>query len=103
LINGDGMACLSDFGLSTIKAELQSNSYLTSSIGGNVRFAAPEIYQRKLKDVDESNSTHSPSKQGDIYSFGGVMLQVSLQTSCESLLCDIASLDPLRKITVSRH
>ncbi|KIJ57939.1 hypothetical protein HYDPIDRAFT_120156 [Hydnomerulius pinastri MD-312] len=76
LIKGNGKACLADFGLSVIFMELAGNSYLTSTIRGNIRWAAPELFE--ITD-DRSESTHVqvlPSPQSDIYSFGSVALQV---------------------------
>ncbi|KAJ8698950.1 hypothetical protein PTI98_005600 [Pleurotus ostreatus] len=70
LISGDGDACLSDFGLSTIISDLQGVSTFTSSISGNVRFAAPELYQVGDDDVRTLPTTHS-----DIYSLGSIILQ----------------------------
>ncbi|KAG9218542.1 hypothetical protein CCMSSC00406_0001344 [Pleurotus cornucopiae] len=70
LINGDGDACLSDFGLSTIISDLQGVSTFTSSIGGNVRFAAPELYE-----VGDDDIRTFPTARSDIYSLGSVILQ----------------------------
>ncbi|KDQ29826.1 hypothetical protein PLEOSDRAFT_1040044, partial [Pleurotus ostreatus PC15] len=71
LINGDGDACLSDFGLSTIISDLQGVSTFTSSIGGNVRFAAPELYE-----VGDDDIRTFPTARSDIYSLGSVILQI---------------------------
>ncbi|KAF9487899.1 hypothetical protein BDN71DRAFT_1404066, partial [Pleurotus eryngii] len=57
LINGDGDACLSDFGLSTVISDIQGVSTFTSSIGGNVRFAAPELYK-----VGDDDVRHCPPR-----------------------------------------
>ncbi|KAH7924090.1 kinase-like protein [Leucogyrophana mollusca] len=73
LVDGDGKACLADFGLSSVMLEFQGTSYFTSSIRGAVRWAAPEIYE---VPVDDNVSPHIPTAQSDIYSFGSVMLQV---------------------------
>ncbi|KAH7904083.1 kinase-like domain-containing protein [Hygrophoropsis aurantiaca] len=68
LINKQGKACLSDFGLSAVIHEFEGTSYFTSSIRGAVRWMAPEIY-----DISDPSL---PTKRSDIYSFGCVMLQV---------------------------
>ncbi|KAF4575426.1 hypothetical protein EYR36_006785 [Pleurotus pulmonarius] len=70
LISGGGDACLSDFGLSTVISDLQVFSNFTSSISGNVRFAAPELYEVGDDDVKTIPTTHS-----DVYSLGSIILQ----------------------------
>ncbi|KAG1747993.1 kinase-like domain-containing protein [Suillus paluster] len=45
LIYGNGRACLADFGLSTIILEFIGTSYFTSSIKGNIRWAAAELFE----------------------------------------------------------
>ncbi|KIM89876.1 hypothetical protein PILCRDRAFT_44473, partial [Piloderma croceum F 1598] len=70
LITDEGKACLCDFGLSSI-TEFQGTSYLASTIGGNVRWAAPELYR-----INEDNSVPPVTSHSDIYSFGSVMLEV---------------------------
>jgi len=71
LIDDEGKACLCDFGLSSIAAEFQGTSFLTSTIGGNVRWAAPELYRVVENDSVPAITTHS-----DIYSYGSVVLEV---------------------------
>lgn len=68
-INGRSRIC--DFGMSTIMAEFQGTSYFTSSIGGAVRWAAPELYR-----VREEGSAPAITHACDIYSCGSVILQV---------------------------
>ncbi|KAL0950322.1 hypothetical protein HGRIS_010295 [Hohenbuehelia grisea] len=72
LVDEAGDACLSDFGLSTVMLDIQGSSSYTSSIGGNVRFAAPENYR-----LDETSDDYLPTitRYSDIYSFGSIMLQ----------------------------
>ena len=81
LIDAGGHARLSDFGLSTILAEFQGTSYFTSSIGGAVRWAAPELYYVPDTPEDDEDdfetSANALTEQSDIYSFGCIMLQVS--------------------------
>jgi hypothetical protein len=71
LVHGDGRACLADFGLSTILLEFVGPSYLTSTIRGNIRWAAAELFD------EEDEASVSLSIECDIYSFGSIFLQVS--------------------------
>jgi len=70
LIDGDGKALLADFGLSNVVAETY-RLYVTSSIGGSVRWAAPEHFRLSRDHHVSTVTTHS-----DIYSYGSVILQV---------------------------
>ncbi|KAG0697064.1 kinase-like domain-containing protein, partial [Suillus ampliporus] len=69
LIYGNGRACLADFGLSTIILEFIGTSYFTTSVWGNIRWAAMELYETPEDNV-------SLSTECDIYSFGSITLQV---------------------------
>ncbi|KAJ8589883.1 kinase-like protein [Rhizopogon salebrosus TDB-379] len=73
LIHGDGTACIADFGLSLLSSELTSISQVSSTftIYGNVRWLAPELIA-----LPEDDSHVRPNKCSDVYSFGGVILQV---------------------------
>ncbi|KZP27947.1 hypothetical protein FIBSPDRAFT_1039924 [Athelia psychrophila] len=71
LITDNGSACLCDFGLSSIAAEFQGTSYITSTLGGNVRWAAPELYHGIEEGSVSTVNTHS-----DVYSYGSVTLEV---------------------------
>ncbi|KAG1784781.1 kinase-like domain-containing protein [Suillus plorans] len=73
LINGDGTACVADFGLSLMYSEVISASQAswTSTLKGNMRWMAPELLEEQ-----EDGSQVRPSEQSDMYSFGGIMLQV---------------------------
>jgi serine/threonine protein kinase len=73
LIDGGGKALLTDFGLSHIVAEAYGSSYVTSSIGGSVRWAAPEHFRIPHDHCVSTVTTH-----GDIYSYGSVTLQVRI-------------------------
>jgi serine/threonine protein kinase len=75
LIHGDGTACIADFGLSMLPSELMSMSQASSTLAmqGNVRWMAPE-----LLGLPGYDSCVWPNKCSDIYSFGGVILQVCL-------------------------
>ncbi|KAG1870954.1 kinase-like domain-containing protein, partial [Suillus tomentosus] len=73
LIHGDGTACIADFGLSLMYSEVISASQAswTSTVKGNVRWMAPELIVEQ-----EDGSQVRPTEQSDMYSFGGIMLQV---------------------------
>ncbi|KIM75199.1 hypothetical protein PILCRDRAFT_681820 [Piloderma croceum F 1598] len=71
LIDDKGKALLADFGLSNVVSETRGPSYVTSSIGGSVRWAAPEIFRFSPDSHVSTVTTH-----GDVYSYGSVMLQV---------------------------
>ncbi|KAG1848904.1 kinase-like domain-containing protein [Suillus subluteus] len=73
LIHGDGTACVADFGLSLMYSEFISASQAswTSTLKGNMRWMAPELLVER-----EDGSQARPSEQSDMYSFGGIMLQV---------------------------
>ncbi|OAX35236.1 kinase-like protein [Rhizopogon vinicolor AM-OR11-026] len=75
LVHGNGRACLADFGLSTILAEFIGTSYLTSTINGNIRWAAAELFEVP-EDGEEHEAVISLSTECDIYSFGSIALQV---------------------------
>ncbi|KAJ8595463.1 kinase-like protein [Rhizopogon salebrosus TDB-379] len=73
LVDRDGTACLADFGLSLMYSEVMSVSQAswTSAFHGNFRWLAPEMLGEPEDDLPVR-----PSKHSDIYSFGGIMLQV---------------------------
>jgi serine/threonine protein kinase len=70
----DGTACLSDFGLSGMISQFFATSNFTSTISGNIRWGAPELFA--IPDAQDGTSANRPSKECDIYSFGSIMLQV---------------------------
>ncbi|KAJ7087012.1 kinase-like domain-containing protein [Mycena epipterygia] len=72
LITDAGHAQLTDFGLSMIMPEFEGTSYMTSSIRGAVRWAAPEVFRESLN----SDTSLNVSAMSDVYSFGGIMYQV---------------------------
>ncbi|KAF7968241.1 hypothetical protein HWV62_31575 [Athelia sp. TMB] len=74
LLNEGRHACLSDFGMSSIKVEFIGTSYWSSTIGGAIRWRAPELLPSLVSDV--YNFQPDLSSRCDIYSFGSVMLQV---------------------------
>ncbi|KAG1768632.1 kinase-like domain-containing protein, partial [Suillus occidentalis] len=83
LINTEGMACLVDFGLSTVIGGLEGGSSIAPSSHrpGAIRWTAPEL----LKDPEMS---YSPTPKSDIYSFGSVTLQESYILSLGRLSAD---------------
>ena len=65
------MACIADFGLSTLLTQLGGSTFAaTYQAKGTVRWMAPEL----LDPEDDSQTT--PTTQTDVYSFGTIMLQV---------------------------
>ncbi|OJA10576.1 hypothetical protein AZE42_04631 [Rhizopogon vesiculosus] len=76
LIQDDGRACLADFGLSTMVLELIGPSYFTSTIRGNIRWAATELFEVSDDDEEHEATAVSLSTECDIYSFGSIALQV---------------------------
>jgi len=70
LVQGNGRACLADFGRSTMVLGFINPSYFTTSIKGNFRWAAAELF-------DEDDTVVSLSIECDVYSFGSIALQVS--------------------------
>ncbi|KAF9244247.1 kinase-like domain-containing protein [Melanogaster broomeanus] len=79
LIDGNGRACIADFGLSTLLTALRKLTCATSIYTRRTpRWAAPEVLD--LDTEDEENLSRAPTPQSDIYSFGSIMLQV-----CRSL------------------
>ncbi|KAG2060322.1 kinase-like protein [Suillus hirtellus] len=101
LIHGDGTACVSDFGLSLMYSEVISASQAswTSTVKGNMRWMAPELLVER-----EDGSQTRPSEQSDMYSFGGIMLQVltnkvpyyHLSNDAAIILCIAKSQTPSR-------
>ena len=75
LVQGNGRACLADFGLPTMVLGFTNPSYFTSSIKGNIRWAAAELFD--VPEDDAVNTVVSLSIECDIYSFGSIALQVS--------------------------
>ncbi|KAG1788863.1 kinase-like domain-containing protein, partial [Suillus plorans] len=73
LIYADGTACVADFGLSLMYSDVISISQApwTSTLSGNVRWMAFELLGER-----EDGTPVRPSKQSDVFSFGGIMLQV---------------------------
>jgi len=77
LLDGSGNIRIADFGLSMVVAE-SGNQTFGSVQTANTRWIAPEFLEFDFEDGGESHSPLKPTKPGDIYSFGCVMLQVRL-------------------------
>lgn len=73
LVMENDTACLSDFGLSGVVSEFFGSSTFSSTISGNVRWGAPELF---ALPENQDGPTNRPTKEADIYSFGSTMLQV---------------------------
>ncbi|KIJ09596.1 hypothetical protein PAXINDRAFT_102218 [Paxillus involutus ATCC 200175] len=77
LIDGNGRACISDFGLSTLLTNLGGSTYATSShAGGTLRWTAPELLDPQVPEDEDNPVDVSPTPQSDVYSFGRIMLQI---------------------------
>ncbi|KAF9229900.1 kinase-like domain-containing protein, partial [Melanogaster broomeanus] len=76
LIDGNGRACIADFGLSTLLTALGGSTFSTSAkMGGTLRWAAPEVLNLNTED-EENLPRVPPTTRSDVYSFGRIMLQV---------------------------
>lgn len=106
---------MADFEMAALLLEFSSESYFSSSIGGAVRWIGPELFQ--VPD-ESSDSVGYPSTQGDVYSFGCIMLQVRIfapQWICpqsrprsflaKSLIitCSVTHRSSLRYLQASNH
>lgn len=78
LIDDDGQACLTDFGLSRI---LQTSGFTTNTPAGTSRFMAPELISSE--DGDEE-SIPKVTKASDVYAYAMTVLEV--QTSFNQFL-----------------
>ncbi|KIJ19321.1 hypothetical protein PAXINDRAFT_96726 [Paxillus involutus ATCC 200175] len=72
LIDRYGHARFADFGLSTILLEFVGKSFLTSTVKGSIRWAAPELFCF----LENESTVPAPSQASDIYSFGSIVFQV---------------------------
>ena len=95
LIDHDGTARLIDFGLSTIKPDFDVTSFDSSTIGGAVRWLAPEL-------LPSTGKTRVLSRPSDIYSLGSVILQVSLALHKQGHTLTRISLGTFRESSLSR-
>ena len=79
LIRENGRAYIADFGLSMLLTELGGSTFATSfHARGTLRWTAPELLDLEVPEdgVEEESPRVAPTTQSDVYSFGGVMLQV---------------------------
>ncbi|KIJ11223.1 hypothetical protein PAXINDRAFT_171836 [Paxillus involutus ATCC 200175] len=67
LINDDGDPCIVDFGLSSMLLE-EEVPY--SNMIGNIRWAAPELFE------DRSGQSVKPTVTSDLYSYGWIMFRI---------------------------
>jgi serine/threonine protein kinase len=83
LINGEGQACLVDFGLSSMMKIGERFEYLRQDEKrpGAVHWAAPELIPDISPDncsANEDEKRYMPSTSSDIYSYGCIMYEVSM-------------------------
>ncbi|KIK92336.1 hypothetical protein PAXRUDRAFT_147566, partial [Paxillus rubicundulus Ve08.2h10] len=77
LIRANGRACIADAGLSTLLTALGGPTFVTSfTRRGTLRWAATELLDLELPEDEENLPQVIPTPGSDIYSFGGIMLQV---------------------------
>jgi serine/threonine protein kinase len=69
-VDNSGHAQITDFGLATVTQNLDSIRSAQPQRGHTVRWAAPEI-------LDEGR----PSKEGDVFSFAMVMIEVRCRSA----------------------
>ncbi|KZP30845.1 kinase-like protein [Athelia psychrophila] len=75
LIDDNDAARLVDFGLSTIMEEFQGTSFMTSTVGGAMRYRAPELLPSTEADVHDVFKP-TLTTMCDVYSLGSVVLQI---------------------------
>lgn len=85
LIDENQKACLTGFGLFTVKAEHEGATYWSSTIGGGMRYRAPEL----LPPLDGDLFDFKPvvTLACDIYSMGSIILQVCLLWKWAANIC----------------
>jgi serine/threonine protein kinase len=71
LVDGSGSLRIADFASSMLIAEA-GDEIFSSSHTGNLRWLAPKFLGIDFEGVEEAK----PTKPGDIYAFGCLMLQV---------------------------
>lgn len=92
LIDDNYNACLTDFGLSTLTGGLEGTSYWTATIGGAMRWRAPELAPT-IEFLPTMDFVPRLTPQCDIYSYGQIVLQVRGSHSIvTSTLADMAQI-----------
>ena len=83
LVNDDGHAMLTDFGLAKVIEELAGPTGNTTSMGaGCVRWQAPELITDTRPDKgDDAPKPSSPTRGSDVWSFGCTAYEVRLVRS----------------------
>ena len=76
-MDGDGIACISEYGLETVLREEASSK----SIPTNVRWIAPEALDTEDRRVPSGDD----GKAADIYSFAMIMFEVSIPSICSCI------------------
>ncbi|OCH91487.1 kinase-like protein, partial [Obba rivulosa] len=71
LVNGQGVACITDFGLSVVLC-YENNSSTASVVQGSLRWMAPEILDPEEFGVERAYLT----RESDIHSFSLAMLEI---------------------------
>lgn len=75
LVDDQGNARITDFGLSILKAEFEGTHYMTSTVGGAIRYRAPELLPSSATEVlIEFTPVLTPAC--DIWSLASVILEV---------------------------
>ncbi|KAI6140062.1 kinase-like domain-containing protein [Pisolithus thermaeus] len=73
LFDTEGTPYIVDYGLLPLILEFRISPYLSTPVGRAVRWVAPDLFQTPPgEDGEKANFTF----EGDVYSFGSVMLQV---------------------------
>ena len=91
LVDDDGHAILTDFGLSKVIEELAGpTGNTTSMLGGTIRWQAPElIFDKHEEDGEEGHSRKSGSclsLSSDVWSFACTAYEVRVFTSNPTLI-----------------
>lgn len=71
LVNDDGHACLTDFGMSLI-SEATANNYGSIHGGGAMRWSAPEVLDPEVFGLE----TGRPTFDSDVFSFACTCFEV---------------------------
>ncbi|KAF8839145.1 kinase-like protein [Paxillus ammoniavirescens] len=77
LIDSNGRACISDFGLSTLLTQPGGSTFPPSQQRpGTLRWTAPELFDLPEPCGQDELPQIVPSPRSDVYSFGRMMLQI---------------------------